>query len=60
MSDLAPSRPWGRILPDGTFRELPWQPMMQAGLGPPPFDVTRPDGVVLRIVEKPEDQGNDG
>ena len=29
--------------------------MRDAGLGPPPFDVTRPDGVVLHIVEEPDD-----
>jgi hypothetical protein len=48
-------RRWGVILPDGTFRHIPEVPMRLAGLGPPPFDVTRPDGEVLHIVEEPTD-----
>jgi hypothetical protein len=48
-----PTRPWGIILEDGTFRPIPETPMCLAGYGPPPFEVVRPDGVVLRIVEEP-------
>lgn len=44
--------PWGYVI-DGVFRELPKVPMLRAGLGPPPFDVTLPSGEVRHIVERP-------
>lgn len=53
-AEQRPARPWGRVLPDGTFREMPWEPLVQGGYGPPPFDVTKPDGTVIQIIEKPE------
>jgi hypothetical protein len=46
-------RPEGRV-----FRPIPRGPMELAGLGPPPFTLTREtDGVVLHIVEEPDAEG---
>lgn len=48
-------RRWGVILPDGSFRALPRLPLERNKPDQrPPFDVTRPDGIVLHIVEEPE------
>lgn len=58
MSHSQPSpdtvRLWGYILDDGTFRPLPMAPLLGAGMGPPPFDVTLPSGEVRHVVEAPE------
>lgn len=48
-----PVQSWGRITEDGSFRPMPMRPMLDAGMGPPPFDVIRLDGKVLHIVEAP-------
>jgi len=45
--------PWGVITTDGQFVEIPKRPLLNAGRYRPPFDVTRPDGTTIRIVEKP-------
>ncbi len=50
--DPRPMVRWG-VVEDGAFRAIPKRPMLLAGLGPPPFDVKRPDGVILHIVEAP-------
>ncbi|MEJ0017478.1 MAG: hypothetical protein WDN25_13125 [Acetobacteraceae bacterium] len=47
-------RRWGYMLPDGTFRAIPKQPMLMGGYGPPPFTLARPDGQVLHIVSEPD------
>lgn len=45
--------PWGYVLASsGAWIELPKGPGL-IHLGPPPFDVTLPDGRVRRIVHKP-------
>jgi hypothetical protein len=43
---------WGWV-DEGIWRELPKLPMMLAGLGPPPFDVTLPNGTVRNVVHEP-------
>ena len=48
---------WGVIDEEGKFRPYPKPPLINAGLGPPPFDVVRPDGLVLRIVTRPREVG---
>lgn len=44
---------WGYWLDreGGTFIELPKLPLVRAGYTKPPFQVTRPDGKVLQVVE---------
>lgn len=44
---------WGYWLdhPGGTFITLPKLPLTRAGYTQPPFQVTRPDGKVLHVVE---------
>ncbi len=54
MADDLTERPWGYLDSQGVFVELPKTPMKMGGYGPPPFDVTRPDGVTLHVIEKPE------
>jgi hypothetical protein len=45
--------PWGYVLAStGEWIELPKGPGL-IHLGPPPFDVTLPDGRVRRIIHKP-------
>ncbi len=46
-------RRWGWIV-NGEFRPLPIEPLLDAGLGPPPFDVTLPSGEVRHVVEDPD------
>jgi hypothetical protein len=50
-----PTVEWGYWLDKegGTFIVLPKLPMQRAGLTQPPFDVTRPDGKVLHVIERP-------
>lgn len=49
-------RIWGHI-EDGKFHPIPKGPMLAAGLGPPPFDVTLwPDNRIRHVVHKPEEQ----
>lgn len=56
MSDTADDeRPWGWIS-DGTWRQLPKGPMLDAGLGPPPFSVTLPSNEVRQVIYEPENQ----
>lgn len=45
---------WGYWLDHegGTFIELPKLPLIRAGYTKAPFTVTRPDGKVLRVVER--------
>jgi len=50
MPDIVP---WG-FMEDGVFVALPLRPMLEARLGPPPFDVTLPSGEVRHIIEQPE------
>lgn len=45
-------RVWGHI-EDGVFRHLPKRPLLDAGLGPAPFEVTLPDGRVRQVVHEP-------
>ncbi len=51
MSD---EKEWGYWLdqPGGTWIMLPKLPLIRAGLKPP-VTVTRPDGKVLHVIEKP-------
>lgn len=44
--------PWGRMIGD-FWLELPKIPMLNAGFGPPPFDLMMPDGKVRRIMHEP-------
>jgi hypothetical protein len=37
---------------DGVWMPLPKVPMTMAGLGPPPFNVTRPDGREIEVVAR--------
>lgn len=53
MSD--DGKPWGFINFAGHWEELHKEPMLEAGLGPPPFTLTRHDGHVWQIVHKPDD-----
>lgn len=48
------NRPWGYIREDGSWIELPKTPLLLAGLGPPPFDVTTPSGEVRHVAHNPE------
>lgn len=50
-------RPWGFLDFNGHWVRLPKPPGF-AALGPPPFDVTLPDGRVRRIVHDPKEQPN--
>lgn len=45
---------WGHIDKAGAWHPLPKTPMLLAEMGPPPFDVTLPDGRVRHVVHKPE------
>lgn len=56
MSGTDDGRPWGYIhAATGAWLELPKGPGL-VQLGPPPFDVTLPDGRVRRVVhERPGD-----
>ena len=47
---------WGYWLDADTWRELPKQPLRLAGLTQPPFQVTRPDGTVVDVVDRERDQ----
>ena len=49
---------WGYWLDreGGTFIELPKLPLTRAGYTNPPFQVTRPDGKVLQVVELQQKQ----
>jgi hypothetical protein len=49
---------WGYWLDreGGTFIELPKLPLVRAGYTKPPFQVTRPDGKVLQVVERQQKQ----
>jgi len=47
--------PWGYVDPNGVWRSLPKVPMLLAGLGPPPFDVTLPSGELRHVVHGPEE-----
>lgn len=49
-------RPWGFLDEDGAWILLPKQPLLLAGLGPPPFFVTLPDGRVRHVVHRPANQ----
>lgn len=46
--------PWGVVRPDGSFREVPKRPLLNAGKFKPPFEVKKPDGQIITIVEKPD------
>lgn len=50
------TKAWG-VMEDGRFVPLPKQPMLDAELGPPPFDVTLPHGEVRHIIEDPGTPG---
>ena len=60
MNDITPvdasGTIWGYWLdqPGGTWIKLPKLPLIRAGFNNPPFVVTRPDGKVLHVVERPE------
>lgn len=43
---------WGHI-EGGIFWAIPKYPMLAAGLGPPPFNVTLPSGKVRHVVHEP-------
>jgi hypothetical protein len=47
---------WGYMVA-GIWIPLPKQPMLLAGLGPPPFDVELPSGVVRHVVHQPKEPG---
>lgn len=44
---------WGYVTAEGDWLVLPKGPMLLAGMGPPPFDVTLPSGEVRHIVHQP-------
>jgi hypothetical protein len=47
-------RPWGFMSKAlGAWIELPKVPLLEAGLGPPPFTVRMPDGHVRHVVHAP-------
>lgn len=46
-------RVWGHI-EDGVFWALPKSPLINAQMGPPPFDVTLPSGKIRHVVHQPE------
>ena len=46
-------RVWGFLLDNGIFIRLPKTPLLLAGLGPPPFDVTLPSGDIRHVVHQP-------
>lgn len=50
---------WGYWLDKegGTWVTLPKLPLIRAGFTQAPFTVTRPDGKVLRVVERTLDNG---
>ena len=49
---------WGYFLEDGkTFITVAKLPLQNAGHEAPPFTVTRPDGKILNIIEKPDATG---
>lgn len=43
---------------DPTWFSLPKLPLLRAGLGPPPFDVTLPSGEVRHIIHNPAETPN--
>jgi hypothetical protein len=43
---------WG-FMEYGIFVKLPKRPMLDAGLGPPPFTVTLPDGRGRQVIHEP-------
>lgn len=45
-------RPWGWIC-EGEWRAMPKIPMLLAGMGPPPFDVVLPTGLIRHVLHKP-------
>lgn len=47
--------PWGHVTDDGVWHELPKQPMLLGGFGPPPFYVVLPTGAVRHVVHRPEE-----
>jgi len=55
VSDAARNdgRVWGFMLDETTFIRLPKNPLLLAGLGPPPFDGVMPSGVVRHVVHDP-------
>ena len=50
-----PTVEWGYWLngEGGVFITLPKLPMQRAGLTQPPFNVVRPDGKLLHVIERP-------
>lgn len=46
--------PWGFIDEGGQWRPLPKRPMVDAGMGPPPFDVELPLGAIRHVIHQPE------
>ena len=46
--------PWGFITA-GVWIPLPKQPLLLAGLGPPPFDVRLPSGEIRHVVHQPQE-----
>lgn len=49
---------WGWMLGE-TFIPLPKEPMLLAGLGPPPFSVKLPNGDIRHVVHRPIDDTAD-
>jgi hypothetical protein len=47
--------PWGYIHPEEGWIRLPKGPGLKP-MGPPPFNVTLPDGRVRHVVHQPEAQ----
>jgi len=57
MSDKNPNDDglvWG-FMSGERFIALPKQPMLLAGLGPPPFSVVLPSEQIRHVIAKPED-----
>lgn len=54
MENKPAEKIWGYWLdhPGGTWVTLPKLPLQRAGFTQPPFQVTRPDGKVLDVVER--------
>jgi hypothetical protein len=48
------AKAWGYHDATGSFVELPKVPMLEAGMGPPPFTVRLPSGESRLVIEAPD------
>lgn len=52
-------KPWGFVAGNGVWVEVPKRPLLEAGLGPAPFDVRLPYAT-RRIVHRPGESSDAG